>query len=393
MKTKYSKRMDNFGTSIIREMFKYAADPEIISLAGGNPAPETFPMTEFMRASEDAFKEFGTGMLAYDSTNGFLPLREIVANERMKSVGVDAEANLIQIINGSQQGIEYAGKLFIDEGDTVICEGPTYLAALNAFNSFMANVVQVPMDEEGMRMDKLEKALKANPNTKFIYTIPDFHNPSGRTMSLERRKKLVELAEKYDVFIIEDNPYIEIRYYGEKLPAVKSFDKTGKVIYLGSFSKICAPGVRLGWINASEELIAQFNKIKQASDLQPNTITQRQLTKYMQMNNMEEKIQKIIPKYKVKMDAMKIAIKREFPDFAKCSDPYGGFFIWVTLPESIDTMELFYKAVDAKVAFVPGAPHFSEKGNDNGMRLSCSSQTVENINEGIKRLGQLLKSI
>lgn len=389
----YSKRMDNFGISIIRELFKLAVDPEIISLAGGAPAPEVYPFEDFSNASMKAFEEYGNMIMAYDLTAGHPPLREIIARERMKAVGVEASTDNILITTGSQQGIDISGKLFLDEGDVVILESPTYLAAVNTFSSYMADYAEIPMDENGMIMEELEKVLKNTPRAKLIYVNPDFQNPTGRTLSLDRRKRLVELAEQYNIPVIEDNPYIEIRYDGEKLPAIKSFDTKGMVIYLGSFSKICAPGVRIGWVCATEEIVSQFDKIKQATDLHSSSVSQRELTKYMQLYNIDEQIKKIIPVYKSRRDAMMTVMEQEFPETVSFTRPQGGFFTWVTVPQEIDTVDLFKKALEEKVAFVPGATCFAAEGHNNHMRVSYSQMTEDKITEGTKRLARLLKSI
>ncbi len=386
-----SKRDANFGTSIIREMFSLLKDPNTISFAGGEPAVELYPMEKFQEASAKALEEFGRTCLAYSATEGVDLLRDIIAKERMKAVGVTCTKDNIAVTNGSQQGIEFTAKMFIDEGDVIICEGPTYLASINAFNSYMGKTVQVPIDENGMIMEELEKALEAYPSAKFIYTIPDFQNPSGVCMSLERRKKLVEIAEKHDILVLEDNPYIELRFAGEKLPAVKSFDTKGYVVYLGSFSKIAVPGARIGWICADEKMIEAYGKIKQASDLQPNTITQYQLIKFMQLNDMDAHIESLAPFYKEKGERMLAAIEREFPEGTQYTKSQGGLFTWVTLPKHINASELFKQAVNNAVAFVPGQPFFAEPGNENYMRISYSKATLEQIDEGIARLGKLIK--
>ncbi|MBW2366382.1 MAG: PLP-dependent aminotransferase family protein [Deltaproteobacteria bacterium] len=393
MTLRYSERMDAFGTSIIRELFALAMNPEIITLAGGAPAPELYPIEAFSKASAKAFEEYGIPMIAYDTTDGYEPLRKIIAEERMTSVGVDTSSANIFITTGSQQGIDFSGRLFLDKGDLVIVESPTYLGAVNSFDSYQCRYAEVPMDENGMITEVLEDVLKKNPEAKMIYINPDFQNPTGLSMGRERRKALVDLATAYNVPIVEDSPYIEMRYEGEKIPSVKSFDTSGIVIYLGSFSKICAPGVRLGWICASDELLPKYNKIKQACDLHSSTICQRQLTKYMEMYSLDEQIKKMIPAYKLKRDTMMEIMENEFPDSVSFTRPEGGFFTWVTVPEKYDTVELFKKAVEKKVAFVPGAPFFVEKGHDNHMRVNYSFMPVDKVAEGTKRLAKLLQSL
>lgn len=394
MSFKVSERMEYLKASMIREVIKYSLDPEVITFTAGTPDLELYPFDEYREASYQAFEEFGRSMLHYDVTDGFLPLRKIIAQERMTSVGVDTSEENIFITNGSQQGIDFAARIFLDKDDVVITENPSYLGALNVFESYMAKNVQVPMDENGMIMEELEKAIQSNPKVKFIYTTPDFQNPTGLSMSLDRRKKMIEIAEKYNIPIVEDNPYGELRFEGEKIPTVKSFDTKGLVIYLGTFSKFVIPGSRIAWVCASNDMLEKFIKVKQLSDLQPNTITQRELTKFIQTHSVDDHIKKIIPVYRERRDIMIEAIKKELPTSVKYTVPEGGLFIWLTLPDGVDAMELFRKAVKTeKVAFIPGAPFMVKEGPDNHIRLSYSAMKEDQINEGIKRLGKALRTL
>ena len=264
----YAKRMDNIRASEIRELLKLTQRPEVISFAGGLPAPELFPVEEFKRVAKEVLDENGTAALQYGPTEGYLPLREKIV-ERMKKIKVDLKAENILITSGSQQGLDFSAKIFINPGDVIICESPSYLGAINAFKAYEPRFVEVETDDEGMIMEKLEEALKENENVKFIYVIPDFQNPSGKTWSLERRKGLVELANKYNVAIIEDNPYGELRFEGEILPAVKHFDTEGRVVFLGTFSKIFCPGLRLGWVAADGEVLNKYILVKQGQTYNP----------------------------------------------------------------------------------------------------------------------------
>lgn len=394
MSRNYAKRMSHFGTSFLRDIYAMLFDPELIGFCGGSPAEELYPMTDYIVAANKAFEKYGAKALSYDVTDGFEPLRKMTADARMKKVGVDVGADEIMIINGSQQGLDFVARLFIDEGDVIITEGPTYMAALNSFNACMPKIVQVSMDENGMKMDELEKALCENKNTKFIYTIPDFQNPSGICMSEERRKRMVQLAKDHDVIIVEDNPYNELRYNGNLIPAIKSFDDDGRVVYLGTYSKIIVPGARIGWICCSLDLRQQFVKLKQCVDLQPNTTSQKELATYIEMFDLEKHIDSLPSFYKKKSAVMLGAMDKHFPKWAKYNSPDGGLFVWVELPKSIDAMELFNRCVaEEKVAFMPGQIFFDEaKGNENYMRMSYSSSSDEDIEAGIERIARVLKT-
>lgn len=392
MSIKYAKRMEHIKGSAIRELLKLTEQPEIISFAGGLPAPELFPIEEMKQVCLKVLDTDGRAALQYSPTEGYLPLRKIIS-ERMKSSKVEVPAEDILITSGSQQGLEFSGKVFLDEGDTVICESPTYLGALNAFMSYVPNFVEVEMDQDGMKMDELEKALKANPNAKFIYTIPDFQNPSGITMSLERRKRIVELAVEYNIPIVEDNPYGELRFEGERLPAIKHFDKTGMVAFLGTFSKTFAPGLRVGWVAASPEVVRKYVLVKQGADLQCNSMSQRETAAFVQMFDIDKHISKIIEVYRRRRDLMIGTMEKEFPKNVKFTYPNGGLFTWVELPEGIDAADVLKLALEEKVAFVPGGSFYPNGGNENHFRLNYSCMPEDKIVEGITRLGKVLKSL
>ncbi|MCQ1530780.1 aminotransferase-like domain-containing protein [Lutispora saccharofermentans] len=392
MSIKYAKRMEYIKGSAIRELLKLTEQPEIISFAGGLPAPELFPIEEMKEVCLKVLDTDGKAALQYSTTEGYLPLRKIIS-ERMRYSGIEIPADDILITSGSQQGLEFSGKVFLDEGDTVICESPSYLGALNAFKSYLPRFVEVEMDNEGMKMDELEKALEANPNAKFIYTIPDFQNPSGITMSFERRKRLVELSVKYNVPIVEDNPYGDLRFEGERIPAVKHFDTAGMVIYLGTFSKTFSPGLRVGWVAASPEIVRKYVLVKQGADLQCNSMAQRETAAFVQMFDIDKHINKIIEVYGRRRTLMIETMEKEFPKNVKFTYPSGGLFTWVELPEGVDAAAVLKKALEEKVAFVPGGSFYPNGGNENHFRLNYSCMPEDKIVEGITRLGKVLKTL
>lgn len=390
MSLNYAKRMDNIRASEIRELLKLTQQPNIISFAGGMPAPESFPIEEFKKISKEVLENAGALAMQYGPTEGYLPLREAIA-KRMAKVKVDAKAENILVTSGSQQGLDFAAKVLINPGDIIVCESPTYLGAINAFKAYEPKFIEVSTDEAGMDMEELEEVLKNNDNVKFIYVIPDFQNPSGKTWSVERRKQLVELANKYNVVIIEDNPYGELRFEGEILPSVKHFDTEGRVAFLGTFSKILSPGFRLGWVVADEELLSKFILVKQGADLQSSTISQVEVAKFLELYDLDEHIQKIIDLYRHRRDVMMKAIEEEFPKEVKYTYPEGGLFTWIVLPEYMNARELAVKALEYNVAYVPGGSFFPNGGNENTARLNYSNMNDEKIREGIRALGKVIK--
>jgi len=388
---KFAKRNDYIEVSEIREILKVTEKPEIISFAGGLPAPELFPVEEIKTVCQEVLRTNSQSALQYSTTEGYVPLREAIC-KRMKNQGIDTKVEDIMITSGSQQGLDLSGKVFIDKDDVIICESPTYLAAIKAFKTYLPNFKEVPMDESGMIMEELEKVLKEIPNAKFIYTIPDFQNPTGRTMSLSRRKKLVDLANKYDIAVIEDNPYGEVRFAGESIPPVKSFDTEGRVIYLSTFSKIFCPGFRIGWMCASETLMKKYVPFKQSTDLHSDIFAQMVTAKYMELFNIDDHIEKIKATYRHRRELMIECIQKEFPDGTKHTLPEGGLFMWVELPKGIKAKEVFQVALEKNVAFVPGDSFFPNGGCENTFRLNYSNMPDERIVEGIRRLGMVLKS-
>ncbi|MBU5294326.1 aminotransferase-like domain-containing protein [Anaerosalibacter bizertensis] len=392
MSLRYAKRMDNIKASEIRELLKLTQKPEIISFAGGLPAPELFPVEELEKVSSKVLEEQGTTALQYGPTEGYEPLR-VEITKRMEKVGVECKPEDILVTSGSQQGLDFSGKIFLNPGDIVLCESPSYLGAINAFKAYEPEFIGVPTDENGMIMEELEDILKNNDRVRFIYVIPDFQNPSGRTWSIERRKRLIELANEYNVAIIEDNPYGELRFEGEYYPAIKHYDTEGRVIFLGTFSKIFCPGLRLGWVCAEEEVLNKFVLAKQGSDLQSSTISQMQVAKFLEEYDIEAHIENLKKVYKKRRDLMINTMKEEFPEEIKFTNPEGGLFTWVVLPEYMNARDLAVKAIEKNVAFVPGGSFFPNGGNENTLRLNYSSMDDEKIVIGIKRLAEAIKSM
>lgn len=382
--------MELLKASEIREILKLTQQPDIISFAGGLPAPELFPIEEMEKISVKVLQEMGVQALQYSPTEGYAPLREKIAS-RMGKVGVDTNADEVLIISGSQQGLDFSGKIFINPGDVVVCESPSYLGAINAFKAYECQFLEIETDDNGMIMEDLAEKLSKTEDVRMIYVIPDFQNPSGRTWSLERREKLLEIAAQYDLPIVEDNPYGELRFEGEIPPSLRSMDKDGRVIFLGSFSKTFCPGLRLGWVNAAPDMLEKYIFVKQGSDLQTSSMSQRELSMFMDEYDLDVHIEKIKEVYKKRRNLMMETIKSQFPKEAKYTYPEGGLFTWVELPEHINTRELMVKAVKNKVAFVPGGSFFPTGQKENAMRINYSNMPEDKIVEGITRLGALLK--
>lgn len=390
MEIRFSDRANGLKASEIRELLKLTEMPEIISFAGGLPAKELFPIEKIKEAISEVMDKDGTAALQYGPTEGYKPLREIVATERMSTAHMNLTADDVIITTGSQQGLEFSAKLFLNKGDTVICESPSYLGAINAFKAYEPRFVEVEMDENGMIMSELEKALKDNPDAKMIYTIPDFQNPTGITMSDDRRKRIAELASEYKIPVIEDNPYGELIYEGEVHPAIKSFDKDGWVVFLGTFSKTFTPGLRLGWICASPEILNKYVLIKQGADLQSSSLDQRIAAVFMQKYNLNEHIEKIREVYGKRRTLMLESMDKYFPEGVKHTNPYGGLFTWVELREDLDAATIMEECIKENVAYVPGASFFPNSSHKNFFRVNYSCMSEEKIVEGIKRLGKVL---
>ena len=387
---KYSKRVPADGTDAVGAILQAAADPKIISFAGGLPAPELFPVKEMKAAVDKVFEEHGQEAMQYGAAKGVTALREVIQQHVKEKENVDSELDNVLVTTGSEQALDLVGKAFVDPGDTVLVEQPTYLCALDVFRSYGANFASVEMDEDGMKMDALEEALKANPNTKLIYTVPNFQNPTGRTMTEERRKQLAELAEKYDVYVLEDNPYGEIRFAGQHVPAVKSFDKSGHVLYMSTFSKTLAPGFRLGWLVADEDVVNKLTVLKQSADLHTDNLAQFAVAQFFADNDVDAHVKEISALYGKRKDLMLEGIKKYFPEGVKYTDPEGGMFLWVEVPGVDDTVELFKECLEHDVAFVPGDPFFADGVQPGAFRLNYSNMKEDQIEVGLKRLGAAL---
>lgn len=391
MEKHYSQTAKMAKGSDVRALLKHAANPNMISFGGGLPSKDAFPMDDIHIAIDDAIKKHGHLTLQYGETEGVKALIEqikIMMTER----GITGPDNEVLITTGSQQGLDLCGKLTIDPGDVVLCESPTYLAAINVFKTYNPTFVDIPMDDEGVLPEALEEALKAH-TVKMVYLIPDFQNPTGRTLSLERRKRIVELANQYDVLIVEDSPYSELNYSDEKLPPLKHFDTEGRVIYLSTFSKIICPGFRLGWIAASPELIQKLSLLKENLDLHTNQFVQYAVSSYLNQFNINDQIHHVVELYRVKRDAMLAAIEKYFPENIYYSKPIGGMFIWIELPEHLNSRELLQKTLEKSVAFVPGESFYPNGGSYNALRMNFSNASLEDIDKGVAIIADALKSM
>jgi 2-aminoadipate transaminase len=394
---RFAQRTQRMKNSAIRELLKLTEDPEIISFGGGMPAPEVFPMQEFQEACQKVLKDNGAQALQYGSTEGYTPLREMIARHTTR-LGIEVNMENIMITSGSQQALDLLGKVFINNGDRILVESPTYLGALQAWNIYGAEYVTVRSDDDGMVTDELEAALRTGP--KFIYVLPNFQNPTGATLTLGRRVRLIELADHYGVPIVEDDPYGQLRFEGDPIPAVEVLDSqmhhdgccyTGNVIYLSTFSKILAPGIRLAWVIAPPEVIHKLVQAKQGTDLHTSTFNQIVAHEVGRAGFLDQHIKKINDTYHERRDVMIDALTEHMPEGVRWTHPKGGLFLWLTLPDGLRSVELFKDAIKQKVAFVPGESFYPRGGGENTMRLNFSNATPEKINEGIGRLGIVVK--
>jgi 2-aminoadipate transaminase len=384
-------------SSAIRELLKLVEQPDIISFAGGLPAPEVFPIKEFKEACIRVLDQAGPQALQYGATEGFTPLREMIARHTEK-YGIEITADNIMITSGSQQALDLIGKVFINCGDHILVESPTYLGALQAWNAYGAEYITVRSDEHGMVTDELEAALRSGP--KFIYVLPNFQNPTGTTLPMERRKRLVELADRYGVPIIEDDPYGQLRFEGEHLPSVALMDNqlrsqaacySGNVIYLSTFSKILAPGIRLAWVIAPTEVIRKLVQAKQGADLHTATFNQMVAHEVGHGGFLDKHVLTIRKVYKERRDTMLDSLEEHMPEGVKWTHPEGGLFLWATLPSNLDSAEILKDAITQKVAYVPGGSFHPNGGGQNTIRFNFSYCRPDIINEGIARLGKVFK--
>jgi 2-aminoadipate transaminase len=375
----------------IKNLLKTMQRPDVIALSAGSPAQSSFPVAELSAAFSAVLADQGASALQYGISEGYAPLRKWVAS-RVSRLGIKCETENVLIGNGSQQVLDLIARILLNPGDYVAVENPTYLAALQIFKGYQARLLPIPMDQDGMLVDELEAVIQTK-RPKFIYVIPTFQNPTGLCMSLERRRRLAELAARYEIPVIEDNPYGELRYEGGEIPAIKSLADSPWLMYAGTASKIIAPGLRLGWLVAHPEFVERVATAKQASDVLSNSLTQRAVHRYVTDNDLDAHIETIINQYRLQRDVMLAAMEQHFPAGVKWQAPHGGMFLWVTLPDGMDASALLPLAVEqAKVSYVPGPPFYADNSGANTLRLNFSSPTPEFITEGIERLGKLLKS-
>lgn len=397
---RYAHRTQKMGSSVIRELLKLTEQPDIISFGGGLPAPDVFPLKEFREACNYVIDHFGAQALQYSTTEGYRPLREMIARHTCRYM-VEVTPENILITSGSQQALDFVGRLFINRGDYIVVESPSYLGALQAWNAYGAQYIPVRTDENGMVVDELEAALRIGP--KFIYVLPNFQNPSGVTLSLGRRKKLIEIADKYGVPIIEDDPYGQLRYEGEHIPSLVTLDSeyrgknggtySGNVIYLSTFSKLLAPGLRLAWVIAPEQVIRKLVMTKQAADLHTASFNQYVAYEVGKGGFLDEHVKVIRAVYKERRDVMLEMMDEMFPSEVHWTRPQGGMFLWGIMPECMDAAEVLKIAIQRKVAFVPGEAFHACGGGRNTMRINFSYSSPDTIREGITRLGNTLKEL
>lgn len=402
---RYAQRMQWMGSSVIRELLKLTEQPDVISFAGGLPAPELFPVDAFAEATRRVLATHGAQALQYSTTEGYLPLRELIVRH-MRRYGIPAHPENVLITSGSQQALDLIGKIMINPGDLILTERPTYMGALQAWRAYQADFVTAPIDEDGMAVDEqLEKALCAGP--KFMYVLPNFQNPGGVTLDLVRRRKLVEIADQYGIPIIEDDPYGQLRFEGEHLPPLLVLDaqrmngapigdhangyfEVGNVIYLSTFSKTLAPGLRLGWIVAPKEVIQRCVMAKQGMDLHTSSFVQMVAYEVARDGFLDEHVRKIREVYRRRRDLMLEMMCMHFPAQVQWTHPQGGLFLWVTLPRELDATKLLETAIKERVAFVPGVAFYPQADVHNTFRLNFSNADEEMIEVGIRRLGSVL---
>lgn len=375
-------------TSIIREILKLSSRPGVISFAGGLPAPELFPESDLLEATKRAFETHHDKALQYSLSMGVPEFRQVLADYCCNRIPETRKENIL-ITSGSQQGLDLVGRAFIDPGDYIICESPTYVGALQAFNFYQARYATVDMDEQGMKVDQVE-ALILKHHPKFIYVVPNFQNPSGISLSHERRLQLIDIANKHCLPIIDDNPYGELRFEGKPNHSLRALGGD-TVISLCTFSKICAPGFRIGWLIGPEKMMPIFEKVKQCGDLHTSTFGQMVLLEYMKMGKLEEHIDLIRDTYRTRRDLMMKSIGEYLPPEVVVIKPQGGLFLWMTLPEGMSGKDLLPKALDAQIAYIYGSPFFPNGGGENTIRLNFSNASDDDIIEGIKRLGKIIR--
>ena len=388
--------MRGMRSSVMRDLMSITARPEVISLAGGLPDTGAFDPEDLRALTEEMSRSHSAAALQYGPTEGLPSMRETICRV-MATEGMSADPDQVIVTTGGQQVLDLVARAFVDPGDIVIAEGPTYPGAVPVFNACQADVLQVPLDEHGLDpervLDLLDELDRRGQRAKYLYTIPTFHNPAGTTIPLERRQRLVEIAAERDLLILEDNPYSMLRYEGDPIPTLHALDDAGNVMYLGTFSKVFAPGVRLGWVTADSAILARINLVKQAADLCSSSLTQHVVSRFFDEHDWQRYIQRLVNVYRERRDAMVSALERWFPERATWTVPEGGLFLWVTLPEAIDTQDLLARALSANVAFVPGAGAWLDGRTSSSMRLNFSAADADTITEGIRRLGAAINDV
>lgn len=392
MEYTFSDKISNLQPSAIREILKATADPEIIPLAAGNPAPDAFPVEEVQKIASDILAANPVGALQYGVTEGYQPLRDTIAKWMKDKENIGREFDSVLITSGATQIMDLVTKVLCNEGDTVICEEPSFIGSLNCFRSYGCKLKGVPVEADGMDIDALEKTLSETDNAKFIYTIPNFQNPSGATMSLEKRKRLYALARQYGVIILEDNPYGDLRVTGENVATIKSMDEDGIVVYAGSFSKILAPGIRVAYCVAPQAITAKMTVGKQAEDVHTPMLNQMIVYEWFKNYDVNAHIKKIQDIYRKKLSLMCDLIDEELGDFLEYVRPEGGLFVWCKLPDSVNMLDFVRRAVEKKVAVVPGTAFLcDDKADTQYIRLNFSTPADDGIVRGIKALAELSK--
>lgn len=390
MSYKISNRMANLKPSAIREMLKATADPDVISFAAGNPAPDAFPVESLAKIASDIFREDPIGALQYGITEGYAPLRQELKKYISDKHGIGHEGDDLIITSGATQVMELTTKVLCNDGDVVICESPSFIGSLNCFRSYNTKLIGVPIESDGIDINALKTVLDHNSKVKFLYTIPNFQNPTGYTMSFEKREALYKLACEYDFIILEDNPYGDLRVAGKDLPTIKSFDKEGRVIYAGTFSKLIAPGIRVGYLVAPAELVSKMVVGKQTEDVHTAMFNQMLVYRWLCENDIQAHIARMQEIYRGKLNLMCDLLDEYCPSLTYVR-PEGGMFVWCKLPEGVDMLDFCKKCVEHKLAVVPGTTFLpDENATTQYIRLNFSTPTDENIEKGIKILGELL---
>jgi 2-aminoadipate transaminase len=393
MGIRFARRTAGFRASAVLEMLKLTAQREVIPFGGGLPPRECFPLARIEAVLSAVLRRDGAAALQYSTTEGIAQLRQQISAQMLARCGTQVEADQVLVTTGSQQALDLAGKVFLDEGDAVFCESPTYLAAISAFRSYVPDFVCVPSDQDGMLPSALEEAVASHPRRKLVYVVPEFQNPSGRTWSLARRRALLEIARLHDLPVIEDSPYRELRFEGEQLPSLASLDVDGRVVFTSTFSKVLSPGIRVGWVCASPIILDRFVLAKQGADLHTSTLSQMLVATYLERHGLDDHLARVRHVCRERRDAMLAAVAELLPAEVRVSRPAGGLFLWLELPAGLSSRQWLKRCIDRGVAFVPGDAFFPNGGGEGAARL-CYSDTVEaRIVLGVSRMAAALREL